>query len=82
MASETTPGLARRAWERWKKAAHAVGVVQTRILMVLIYVAIALPTGLLSRALRDPLHLRARTGGNWTPSRSEKPSLESARRQF
>jgi len=77
-----TRSLLRRAWERWKKTAHAIGVVQTRFLMVVIYVAVALPTGLLLRLLSDPLHLRPPTDGNWTPSHQQTPNLENARRQF
>ena len=82
MTSAATPGLLRRAWERWKKAAHAIGVVQTRGLMLMIYLVVALPTGLLLRLFRDPLHLRRRADGNWTPSHQPDPNLENARRQF
>ena len=74
--------IALRAWDRWRKAAHAIGVVQTRFLMVVIYVAAVLPTGLLMRATSDPLHLRRPKEGNWSPTKQEKPSLDTARRQF
>ena len=74
--------LALRAWDRWRKAAHAIGVVQTRFLMVVIYAAAVLPTGLLMRLFSDPLHLRRPKDGNWSPTKQEKPSLETARRQF
>jgi hypothetical protein len=74
--------LPRRAFERWKKCAHAIGVVQTRIIMLIIYVTVVLPTGLLFRLSRDPLRLRPPRGTNWKPCAQEKIDLETARRQF
>jgi hypothetical protein len=81
-AADASPGFFRRAFERWKKAAHAIGVVQTRFLMFGMFVLMVLPTGLLMRLFRDPLHLRPPHGGNWSPTKEEKPSLDTARRQF
>jgi hypothetical protein len=75
-------GFVRAAWAHWKKIAHAVGVVQTRVLMVIFYFIVVLPVGLVVRLSGDPLHLKAPTGGNWTAHRHEEPSLDSARRQF
>jgi NAD dependent epimerase/dehydratase family enzyme len=80
--TEDTSGFARRAFERWKKAAHAIGVVQTRFLMFAMFVVMVLPTGLLMRLFRDPLQLRPPGSGNWSPTKQEKPTLETARRQF
>jgi hypothetical protein len=34
------------------------------------------------RLFRDPLHLRRQSGGNWSPTKDEKPGLDTARRQF
>jgi hypothetical protein len=81
-ADETAMSFPRRVFERWKKGSHAIGVVQTRFLMLVMYVLAVLPTGLLMRAFRDPLHLRPREDGNWVPIESHKPDLDSARRQF
>jgi hypothetical protein len=75
-------GFVRAAWGRWKKIARAVGVVQTRILMVIFYFLIVFPLGLIMRLRGDPLHLRPSTGTNWSPHRHEPPSLDTARRQF
>jgi hypothetical protein len=80
--ADETPGFARRVLERWKKAAHAIGVVQTRFLMFAMFVVMVLPTGLLMRLFRDPLHLRRPPSGNWSPTKDEKPGLDTARRQF
>jgi len=75
-------GFARATWEHWKKIAHAIGVVQTRILMVVFYFIVAFPLGLVMKRSGDPLHLKEPAGGNWTPHRHEEPSLDTARRQF
>jgi len=72
----------RSAWERWKKIARAIGVVQTRILMVVFYFVLVLPLGLIMRMRGDPLHLKAPRGSNWTPHRDHNANLETARRQF
>ena len=73
--------LARRIYDRWRRAAHAVGVVHTRVIMLSIYAVVVVPTGLLMRQFRDPLHLRPPAGTNWTPTRPSERSLEAARRQ-
>lgn len=75
-------GFVRAAWERWKKVARAVGVVQTRILMVLFYFSFAFPLGLIMRMTSDPLRLKEPPGSNWSPHRDEDASLDAARRQF
>ncbi len=75
-------GFLRSAWERWKKIARAVGVVQTRILMVVFYFIFVLPLGLIMRMRGDPLHLKAPKGSNWTPHRDQDANLDTARRQF
>ena len=75
-------GFAKAAWERWKKIARAIGVVQTRILMVIFYFIVVFPIGLFARLRGDPLHLKPSQTTNWTPHRHEQPSVETARRQF
>lgn len=72
----------RTAWERWMKIARAIGVVQTRILMIVFYFVLVLPLGLVMRMRGDPLHLKAPQGSNWTPHRDQAANLETARRQF
>ena len=80
--SPNSSGFVRLAWDHWKKIGRAVGVVQTRILMVCFYFVFVLPIGLLIRLRGDPLHLKPPAGTNWTPHRHEEPSVDSARRQF
>jgi hypothetical protein len=75
-------GFLRATWDWWKKIARAVGVVQTRLLMVVFYFLVVLPLGLIMRMSGDPLHLKPGAGSNWSPHRHEKASLDTARRQF
>jgi hypothetical protein len=75
-------GFARRIYEQWRRGAHAVGVVQTRFLMFLIYLIAVVPTGLLMRLSSDPLQLRKPEKSNCRPARHEERDLETARRQF
>ena len=72
----------RRIYDRWRRAAHAVGVVQTRVIMMLVYVTVVVPTGLLMRLSRDPLHLREPELTNFVPAHQNERSVEAARRQF
>jgi hypothetical protein len=74
-------GFLGETWVRWKKIARAIGVVQTRIMMVVFYFIFVLPLGLVLRLSGDPLRLRGREGSNWVPHRHDA-SLEAARRQF
>lgn len=80
--SAHSSGFVHLAWDHWKKIARAVGVVQTRILMVCFYFVFVLPIGIFMRLRGDPLHLKPPAGTNWVPHRQEEPSVETARRQF
>ena len=70
-----------RIWTQWRRAAHAIGVVQTRFIMLLIYVLVVVPTGLLLKMSSDPLHLKPQET-NCLSARQEERNLETARRQF
>lgn len=75
-------GIARATWDRWKQIARAIGVVQTRLLMIAFYIVVVLPLGAIMRVATDRLRLRPPRGSNWIPHRQEPQSLETARRQF
>ena len=75
-------GLFGSPQHRWTPMAHSLGVVQTRILMVVFYLFLAVPTGILMRLSGDRLHLKRPKDGNWHPHRHEDQSLETAKRQF
>jgi len=71
----------RGLWERWTRTARALGVVQTRALMVAFYFVFVFPVGLLMRGRGDPLGLRPPEGSNWRPHADTRPTIEAARKQ-
>ncbi|MBI3786099.1 MAG: hypothetical protein HY270_22155 [Deltaproteobacteria bacterium] len=75
-------GFFHSVWDHWKKAAHAVGVVQTRLIMIAFYFVVVLPLGLMMKLGNDKLRLRRPNGSAWVPHEHQEPSLDSARRQF
>ena len=66
--------LLRRLWKGWKAFAHALGRVQTMILLTLFYVLILVPTGLLLRLCgKTPLaYSAAGDAGTFWVSRKAK----------
>lgn len=71
-----------RLWAAWREIAGYVGDFQARVLLTAFYFTIAVPFGLLARAL-DPLRVRrtpATTG--WVRRRAERTELDAARHQF
>lgn len=54
---------------------------QSRVLLVILYVLLIIPVGLLLRLLADPLGRRRRPHTNWTLRAAAPPTLEEARRQ-
>lgn len=76
------PGLLRAFWNRWTQMARALGVVQTRFLLVGFFVVIVLPTGIFVRATGDRLRLKPPKGSNWVPLDEKKQDLDAARKQF
>lgn len=75
-------GLLRSTWQRWTQIAHAVGVVQTRFLMIAMYVVFVVPLGLIVAKRQDRLRLKPPAGSLWRSHEQQKQTLESARRQF
>jgi len=74
--------LPSRIWTQWRRAAHAIGVVQTRFLMLVIYVLVVVPTGMLLRMSSDPMHLRPPDKTNCLPASHTERTIDAARRQF
>jgi hypothetical protein len=71
-----------RAWEGWKRIAHAIGVFQTRLVMLVFFFVFVLPLGLILRVVRDPLHLKHPPRTNWVDHRRDPHDLDHARQQF
>lgn len=75
-------GPLRAVWNRWGQMARALGVVQTRFLLVGFFVVIVFPTGLFVRATGDRLRIKPPKGSNWVELEDKKQDLDAARRQF
>lgn len=82
VSAQARARLLARGIDEWKKAARAIGIVQTRAIMLMIYLVAVLPMGFLFRLCRDPLRLRPPAGSNWVACEEYEATLERARRQF
>ena len=80
--AEPQPNLLRAMWKRWSQFARALGVVQTRFLLVGFFVVVVVPTGLFVRATGDRLRLKPPKGSNWVKLDDKKQDIDAARRQF
>lgn len=70
-------------WERWKRIAHAIGDIQARVILSLMYLVLVAPFAIAVRVGSDPLLLRRRAGGTWLPRPDVSGDpLAYARRQF
>lgn len=70
-------------WENFKRTMRFIGDIQARIILTVLYVILVLPTGLVLRAVIDPLHLRppAEHPSYWIARQPLDDSLEGARLQ-
>ncbi len=73
----------RNLWEGWKVIAFKIGLVQSRILLTVLYVIVVAPFGIMVRVFSDPLGTR-RTGRNtyYLATESRARGVEDARRQY
>ena len=75
--------MLRKLWEGWKRVAFAIGLVQSKILLTLLYVVVVTPFALGVRLLGDPLRTRRRDAESYyLPTEPHASGLEAARRQF
>jgi hypothetical protein len=70
----------KQTWQSWKRAAHAVGTFQARILLTAFYATVVLPFGTFCRLFRDPLRIKRRPT-SWLEHPGETHDLEWAKRQ-
>ncbi len=71
-----------RIWEGWKVIAHAIGTVQARIILGVIYIVILGPVAVVRRLVADPLGMRpAPRETYWIPRPATRDVLDAARRQ-
>jgi len=72
--------ILKRAWEGWKKIAHAIGNFQARVLLTVFYGVLVLPFGVAARLFSDPLRIK-KMPTEWLQHPDEACDLEWARRQ-
>ncbi|HEX2897654.1 MAG TPA: hypothetical protein VHP63_06360 [candidate division Zixibacteria bacterium] len=75
----------KKLWNGWKKVAHKIALVQTKILVSLFYFLILVPLGALFRIFGwDPLDSRGFYSSkltNWKEVTSKEHTFESLKRQ-
>ena len=71
-------------WQGWKKFAHVLGIINTRILLTLTYITVIAIVAIISRLIgADLLDRRMkRRPSYWHDREAADASLEAVRRQF
>ena len=72
--------MLKRIWYSWKRAAHAIGTFQARVLLTAFYAILVLPFGIFIRLLSDPLRIKRRPK-QWLEHPDETHDLRWAKRQ-
>jgi len=73
----------RALWEGWKRIALKIAVVQTAILLFLLFSLVLGPMGLLMRLFRkDPMQAPRDPGSFWNPREHTRERMEECGRQF
>lgn len=73
--------MLRKIWNSWRRFGQWMGDRVARAVLLVLYLTVALPFGLLIRLTQDPLDTRSLNGG-WVDRASEDPSLDDAGRLF
>ena len=72
--------MLKRIWQSWKRAAHAIGTFQARVLLTAFYAIPVLPFGIFVRLFSDPLRIK-RPPRQWLEHPDETHDLQWAKRQ-
>ena len=72
--------MLKRAQQTWKRAAHAIGNFQARILLTVFYGVIVFPFGIIARLFSDPLRIK-HPPAQWLDRTKEAHDLRWAKRQ-
>jgi hypothetical protein len=78
------PALLGPVQRGWMRFAQALGHVNTRIILTLLFYVVFTPIGLVMRLFRDPLHrsLKEKSDSNWVRRTSAAVEQASYERQF
>lgn len=69
-----------RLWAGWKRVAHQIGNVQSRLLLMVFYFVVVAPVALVFRLTKDPLKRKAPP--DWESRPPRPPTLDFLRQQF
>lgn len=70
-------------YKAWMAFGHALGWVNSRIILGVVFFAVVLPTGLIMRLLgKDLLNLKNKPGGSYWIKRDKELTPQSLRNQF
>lgn len=72
--------MLKRAWQEWKRIAHAIGNFQARVLLTIFYAVLVFPFGIVARLFSDPLRIKRRPT-EWLDHPDETYDLQWAKRQ-
>lgn len=72
--------MLKRAWQAWKRVAHAIGNFQARVLLTIFYAVLVFPFGIATRLFSDPLRIKRRPT-HWLDHTNETYDLLWARKQ-
>jgi hypothetical protein len=67
-------------WARWKRLAHGAAVIQSHVLLAIVYALIVVPIGLVRRRAAREFRAPAATPA-WRPRATPAQTQASARRQ-
>ncbi|MFN3978770.1 MAG: hypothetical protein ACK4SA_00130 [Caldilinea sp.] len=69
-------------WEKTSKAARKVADFQAKVILTILYILVALPTGLVVRVSEDALSMRRQPGkaSHWRARHILEGSVQEARR--
>ncbi|NIA10633.1 MAG: hypothetical protein GWP10_13125 [Nitrospiraceae bacterium] len=76
--------MLKKIWQLWKAFAHALGVVNTFVLLTLTYLLLIGPVGLVLRLIRrDVLNKKwFRKGAHWVAKSGESEAIETYTHPF
>ena len=79
--AEVRQGAFRRFWNWWMRTAEVIGNFQSRVVLTVLYVIVALPFGLGARLFSNRLHLRGRRTSGWSAFVPRAETVEEAGKQ-
>ena len=69
-------------WQRWQRVARAAAVVESNVLLWILYYLVFVPLALVQRPFSDPLARRQHRPAWYPHATGSETGVEAARRQF